>query len=473
MISMSLRARVCWLIVAVMVAVLIPMAVLSYHRTLQEMNELSDGRLAQSARTLDVLIRHAGIDALRGDGIHSIDFNTQVPIMGTHGYRCPIQGTSCEPEVGFQVVDATGKIKLATTNFATPSLPSKASNTFENIQMDGEVWRMFTLREATDGLTVRVGERQDSRREIEQTLKAQYVIPLALGLPFLAFLMAWAVRRGLRPLETLARVLKRREPGDRTPMTLQPAPRELQPVLSGLNTMLDRSVDALERERQFSADVAHELRTPLAATMLHMENALATGDPRFVSPSFVSAQQGLTELARRVDQLLALARVEAGAAADGRSQVDLVAIATYVIEELSPQIEVSGVELSLVGGSSALFVKGHEVALIALLRNLIENALRHVSVGGQVVVCLTQGAQTTIIDVMDDGPGIPVERRDAVFARFHRESSGRGDGYGLGLSIVQRAADVHEASIELLDSDFEHGLLVRVTIPNHKSKDVS
>ncbi|WP_325051480.1 ATP-binding protein [Rhodanobacter thiooxydans] len=459
---MSLRARLGWLIIAVMIAVLLPMAVLSYHRTLQEMNELSDGRLAQSARTLDVLIRHAGIDALRGDGI---DSNTRVPVVGTHGHRCPIQGTSCEPEVGFQVVDATGKIKLATTNFATPSLPSRASNTFEDIQVDGEVWRMFTLREAAGNLTIRVGERQDSRQEIEQTLKAQYVIPLALGLPLLALLMAWAVRHGLRPLEALARILKRREPGDRTPMTLQPAPRELQPVLSGLNTMLDRSVDALERERRFSADVAHELRTPLAATMLHMENALATGDPRFVSPSFVSAQHGLTELSRRVDQLLALARVEAGAASEGSTKVDLVAMTTGVIEELAPQIEVSGVELSLVGGSTALYVNGYEVALIALLRNLIENALRHVSVGGQVVVCLTRGAQAILIDVMDDGPGIPLERRAAVFARFHRESSGRGDGYGLGLSIVQRAAQLHGASIELLDSAFDHGLLVRVSIP--------
>lgn len=199
MTSMSLRARLGWLIVAVMIAVLLPMAVLSYHRTLQEMNELSDGRLAQSARTLDVLIRHAGIDALRGDGI---DSNTRVPIVGTHGHRCPVQGTSCEPEVGFQVVDAAGKIKLATTNFATPSLPSRASNTFEDIQVDGEAWRMFTLREAAGNLTIRVGERQDSRQEIEQTLKAQYIVPLTLGLPLLAFLMAWAVRRGLRPLET-------------------------------------------------------------------------------------------------------------------------------------------------------------------------------------------------------------------------------------------------------------------------------
>lgn len=467
MTSMSLRARLGWLIVAVMIAVLLPMAVLSYHRTLQEMNELSDGRLAQSARTLDVLIRHAGIDALRGDGIES---NTRVPVVGTHGHRCPVEGTSCEPEVGFQVVDATGKIKLATTNFAAPFLPSKASNTFEDIRVDGEAWRMFTLREAVGNLTIRVGERQDSRQEIEQTLKAQYIIPSALGLPLLALLMAWAVRHGLRPLEALASILKRREPGDRTPMTLRPAPRELQPVLSGLNTMLDRSVDALERERRFSADVAHELRTPLAATMLHMENALATGDPRFVSPSFVRAQQGLSELSRRVDQLLALARVEAGAASEGSTKIDLMAMATGVIEELALQIEESGVELSLVGGPTALYVNGYEVALIALLRNLIENALRHVSVGGQVVVCLTQGTRATLIDVMDDGPGIPVDRRAAVFARFHRESSERGDGYGLGLSIVQRAAQLHGASIELLDSAFDHGLLVRVSIPVPQDK---
>jgi two-component system sensor histidine kinase QseC len=125
----------------------------------------------------------------------------------------------------------------------------------------------------------------------------------------------------------------------------------------------------------------------------------------------------------------------------------------------------SGAELGFSHDDHPLQVQGHEAALAALLRNLIENAMRHVPAGGQVQLSIAQGAVVTTIDVADDGPGIPPERRAAVFARFHRESSSRGEGYGLGLSIVQRAAELHGASIELLDSPFGHGLRVHVAIP--------
>jgi two-component system sensor histidine kinase QseC len=140
-------------------------------------------------------------------------------------------------------------------------------------------------------------------------------------------------------------------------------------------------------------------------------------------------------------------------------------VAIDVIEELTPVIAECGAELGFSHDDRPLLVQGHEAALAALLRNLIENAMRHVPAGGQVQLSIAQDAVTTTIDVADDGPGIPPERRATVFARFHRESSSRGDGYGLGLSIVQRAAELHGASIELLDSPFGHGLRVHVAIP--------
>ena len=110
-------------------------------------------------------------------------------------------------------------------------------------------------------------------------------------------------------------------------------------------------------------------------------------------------------------------------------------------------------------------VQGYEAALAALLRNLIENAMHHVPTGGSVQLLLKRAAETAVIEVIDNGPGIPAERRASVFARFHREASGSGDGYGLGLSIVQRAAQLHNATIELLDAPSGRGLRVRVVIP--------
>ena len=249
------------------------------------------------------------------------------------------------------------------------------------------------------------------------------------------------------------------------PVQLPDAPLELQPVLAALNGQLARLEDALERERRFSADVAHELRTPLSSAMINLESAMTTTDPAELKTGLGSAQHSIAGLARRIEQLLALARLEAGAASSQRSRVDLVAVAMGVIEELSPVIADSGVELSFARLTPQVSVQGYEAALAALLRNLLENALRHVPAGGQVQLSIEQGERVALIDVIDDGPGIPAERRASVFARFHREAGSRGDGYGLGLSIVQRAAQLHDATIELLDSPYGSGLRVRVAIP--------
>jgi two-component system, OmpR family, sensor histidine kinase QseC len=277
--------------------------------------------------------------------------------------------------------------------------------------------------------------------------------------------VGWAVRRGLRPLEALTRALSARKPGSHEPVQLPDAPLELQPVLAALNGQLTRLEDALERERRFSADVAHELRTPLSSAMINLESAMTTTDPAELKTGLGNAQHSIAGLARRIEQLLALARLEAGAASSQRSRVDLVAVAMGVIEELSPVIADSGVELSFARLTPQVSVQGYEAALAALLRNLLENALRHVPAGGQVQLSIEQGERVALIDVIDDGPGIPAERRASVFARFHREAGSRGDGYGLGLSIVQRAAQLHDATIELLDSPYGSGLRVRVAIP--------
>jgi two-component system sensor histidine kinase QseC len=291
-------------------------------------------------------------------------------------------------------------------------------------------------------------------------------LPLLIGLPLLGLLVGWAVKRGLRPLDALTHSLAARPLGSHESIVLERAPQELQPVLDALNGQLQRLADALEREHRFSADVAHELRTPLASIMLNIESATATRDPLEAVASLAGAQHNVAALARRVEQLLALARLESGMASEQARSIDLVGVAIDVIEELTPVIADCGAELGFSHDDRPVLVQGHEAALAALLRNLLENAMRHVPAGGQVQLSVAQGATTTTIDVADDGPGIPPERRAAVFARFQREAGSRGDGYGLGLSIVQRAAELHGASIDLLDSPFGRGLRVHVAIPH-------
>ncbi len=458
----SLRGRLRWLIILVLVAVLLPLAVLSFQRTLEEVNELSDGRLAQSARTLQVIIGQGGIAAAE----HG-QSGWLVPVAARDAHSTQGSGHSFESEVGFQVFDASGQMRIATANLAVLPAPRAGDATFRDLDAGGYRWRLFTLRDAADGAVIRTGERYDSRHDILRALWFDHGLPLLVGLPLLGVLVGWAVRRGLHPLESLTEALASRPLDSRAPITLPHAPLELQPVLDALNGQLRRLADALERERRFSADVAHELRTPLASIMLNIDSATATGDPEEVTTSLAGARHTVAALARRIEQLLALARLESGAASAQRQQVDLVAVAAAVIEELAPVIAECGAELGFTYTRAVMPVQGHEAALAALLRNLVENAMRHVPADGQVQLSLSRDARATIIDVADDGPGIPPQRRAAVFARFHREPTGHGDGYGLGLSIVQRAAELHGARIELLDSPFGRGLRVKVVIPDH------
>lgn len=459
----SLRGRLRWLIIGVMIAVLLPLAVLSFRRTMKEVNELSDGRLAQSARTLQVIVGQEGRDVLRGHARNG----QLVPIEPSAVRAARRRSHTFESEVGFQVFDTAGHLVMATTNLAALPAPQTGDAEFRDIRANGYRWRLFTLQDPRDGVVIRTGERYDSRHDILRALWFDHALPLLIGLPLLGLLVGWAVRRGLRPLQSLTGALASRALGSREAIVLARAPLELQPVLDALNGQLQRLADALEREHRFSADVAHELRTPLASIMLNIESATATRDPAEAATSLAGARHNVAALARRVEQLLALARLESGTALEQRQSIDLVGVAIDVIEELTPVISECGAELGFSHDDRPLLVQGHEAALAALLRNLIENAMRHVPAGGQVQLSIAQGAATTTIDVADDGPGIPPERRAAVFARFHRESGSRGDGYGLGLSIVQRAAELHGASIELLDSPFGRGLRVKVSIPRN------
>ena len=460
MTSGSLRTRITWLIILVQVAVLIPLGVLSYRSELHEMNHLLDGRLAEAGRTLGTLIAYgqggyAGQDPRRA---------LQLATEAQHGtVVVSVHARNYEPEVGFQAYDPRGHLVAATANLADLPSPAAGERGFSDIDHGGARWRLFTLTNRFN-LTIRIGERADNRTDITHGLILEHGLPLVVGLPLLAFLAGLAVRRGLKPVDTLTRVLARREPGSRERIAVDDSPDEIKPLIVTLNQQLERLEDALEREQRFAGDVAHELRTPLAATMIHMEGALVTDDPNEIQYTVRNARRSLARLARRIEQILAIARLEAGAASQHRVPLDLVKIATEVVEELALGIADKDIALSLNHDEPRVFVSGHEVALTAMFRNLIENALRYTPVSGHVDIDIAREGTGGSISICDDGPGIPIERRQAAFQRFYRGAQSNEAGFGLGLSIVQRAVELHDGAIALLEAPSGQGLLVRISI---------
>ena len=451
----SLRTRLTWLIIAVQVGVLIPLGVVSYQREFNEMDQLLDGRLAQAGRTLGTLIEHVPPQS-------APSIPNAAPLSANlRGVVVPVHQQNDESEVGFQAYAADGRLLAATANLTTLPPPLANERGFRDLILQDGAWRMFTLKNRAD-LVIRIGERANNRRSITRALVMEHSLPLIIGLPLLALLASLAVGRGLRPLARLTDQLARRLPGSRQPVAMDDTPREITPLVITLNQQIERLEDTIEREHRFAGDVAHELRTPLAAMMIHLESALIADSAVEVDAMLQSAQLSLGRLARRIEQILAMARLEAGAASEQQQRIELVTLATEVIEELAALIAEKEIELSLTHEVDALWVNGHEVALTAMFRNLIENALRYSSTGGQVDVSIQQDQDFVVIEISDDGPGIPPDRRAAVFERFHREVESESRGYGLGLSIVQRAIQLHKASIELLASPFGHGLQVRI-----------
>jgi two-component system, OmpR family, sensor histidine kinase QseC len=460
MTSHSLRARLTWLIIIVQVAVLIPLGAISYDREKYEMNKLLDGRLAQAGRTLGTLIAYNDRGYSDEDAHRALNLATAAE-RGT--VVVAVHAKNYEPEVGFQAYDARGTLIADTTNLADLPPPKPDERGFSDIEYKGGRWRLFTLTNRFN-LTIRIGERAENRSEITRGLILEHSLPLVIGLPLLALLAGLAVKQGLRPLDSLTRLLAEREPRSRKPLAIERSPDEIKPLIVTLNQQLERLEDALEREHRFAGDVAHELRTPLAATMIHLESALIANDASEQEFTLNKARHSLGRLGRRIEQILAIARLEAGAAAEQRIPLDLVTVATEVVEELAPIIAEKDILLSLTHDEAEVRVMGHEVALTAMFRNLVENALRHTPERSGVDIAITRVGHDALIDIRDDGPGIPAELRDPAFRRFQRGAQTKAPGYGLGLSIVQRAVELHDGSVELLDGPHGQGLLVKIRL---------
>ncbi len=455
----SLRARVTIAVLAVIAIVVVPLGVLSYRKSVQEFDELGDARLVQATRTIDVLAENAGLrDPQPKAALDVLVWHSPFPQPTVTD-----RGHAYEALLGFQYWNAQDQLRITSDNFQ--GVPMKAApQGFADVILEGTRWRVFTLHE-NDGDTIRVAERYDSRNSIAHSLLIEHVTPMLIALPVLALLVGWAVRRALRPLNALSRDLSARAPEEATLIEVAQPPRELKPVLDSLNGLLGRMRAMLDRERQFTADAAHQLRTPLAAALLHLENAVAAESDDLRELALGRTHEGLQRLNRLVKQFLELARWESAERETERDVVDLEACARAEVEEAALLAADKDLEISVIAQTSPLHVLGWEPAVRALVRNLIDNAFRYTPAGGQVEVRLRGEASGARLEVSDSGPGIAPAERETVFKRFRRGHAADTDGSGLGLPIVWRIAELHCATVELRDSRFGSGLCVAVAFP--------
>lgn len=344
---------------------------------------------------------------------------------------------------------------------AALGLPPTLPEGLQDVRRHGEAWRVL-VRTRTDGTRFAVSQQAASRDEIARDSALRTVLPLAALIPCLAVLVALVVHHSLRPVTRLSALLDA-GPADRIGrLPSEGIPSELLPFVASINRLLDRIGAMLDQQRRFVADAAHELRTPITALSLQAENLDHAGSGVPDPERLAALKGGIQRTAHLLEQLLALARSEAGPGADG-TMTSLDTVTKEVVADLLPLSQSRRVDLGF-GRLEAVNVRAGPTELRALLRNLIDNAIRHGAEGGRVDVDVWREGPSAVLCIEDDGPGIPEADLVRVFDPFVRGTAAMASGSGLGLSIVRKIAEGTGACIVLENGAKRKGTGLRVTV---------
>jgi two-component system sensor histidine kinase QseC len=345
-----------------------------------------------------------------------------------------------------------------------PANPIAAFETgYSDVKIGGFRWRAFAHYLPASQRWVIVAESADIRSALADSIILDSVKPIIFGLPVYGLLIWIIVGYGLRPLSDLAKKMRIKRSEDLSPVSDLEPPLELLELVSSFNDLLLRLNTSFERERQFAADAAHELRTPISVLKLQIHNL--NEDTQGEIPQLLPIQYAVEQMERSVEQVLMLYRVSPDQFVSHFETIDLTSLVRETITGLYPQLKVRQQQIELLGPPAK--ISGDAFALSTLLSNLIGNASRYSGEGSIIKVTVEQQADETVLTVEDSGPGIPTHQRERVFERFYQgQHDAAADGSGIGLAIVQNIADIHGARISLAESGFDTGLAVSVVFRN-------
>jgi two-component system sensor histidine kinase QseC len=447
-IGRSLQARLLGTVLSLMGAVWIAVAVSTWIDTSHELNELLDAHLSQAA----ALLVTQRLDDLEGD-----DFP---PLPQLHKYQA---------RVAIQVWHE-GRLVVRSTHAPTAPLGSGTTRGLSDQVVEGKAWRVLTAPGREADVVIHVGELESARRHILTASLSRAAWPILLALPLLALGVWWAVRGAVRPLRRLGQAVAARRPESLEPLAMNAVPREVDPLVQALNELFGRMAARLESERRFTADAAHELRTPIAAIRMQVQVAQGAQSDREREQALADTLRGCDRAARLVEQLLQLAHLESEAAYDpisalvGQATADMAVIARGLVAELEPQACARGQRLALDAVENVPSPMPAPLAQV-LLRNLIDNALRYSPDGAQVRISVglpPAGGERWLV-VEDSGPGLKPDAMMRLGERFFRVVGSPQTGSGLGWSIVRRLVRLFELGLVVDHSPALGGLRVTVT----------
>jgi two-component system, OmpR family, sensor histidine kinase QseC len=439
--------------VALLVAVLGAAAWLGFEAGHDEAEELFDARLATSARVLALLMSELTALPTQSPVVVSIPAVLETAV---HDAATPL-GHHYETKIAFQVRDAGGKL-LMRSSLAPEAPYAPLEGGFSNQRFDERGWRVFTLR--SGALWIHAADRDVVRNELSAKIARATVAPLIVGIPLLLLLLGLLTRYGLAPLAELARRLAGRKAGSIAPIELSRSTTEIAPVLEALNGLL-------ERERRFTADAAHELRTPIAAIKIHAQNAARAAGDEERNASLGRMLTAVDRSARLADQMLAYRRATVTHAPLPAQRISMRQVLEDALEEATPVLKERSQKLSVRTDPPMedIALRGDHEKLVSLVRNLLENAMRYAPQGSGIEVEVRAQPDAVAVSVTDEGPGIPPELRSRVFEGYYRIPGTPGEGSGLGLAIVREIAAQHGARIDIGEGRQGRGTRVAVSFP--------
>lgn len=433
--SYSLRNRLIWTTLGSSIAVGLISTAIVLALAWKEVNDTFDDLLEEGARLVLAL----------GEG--ATDQNPQADP------RAP----SPALRLDYQILSPDGRI-LARGHDAPrkPFVPEGARHDrFYDVSVKGERWRVYVRVHDKQGFSVQIGQEWDDRNDLIFETLESLAWPLAGLWLLLALVNGWLVHRLVAPLGRMARHLQERSAGDLSALTYDGRAREIQTVVMALNQLLDRVTHTLEGERRFTADAAHELRTPLAALASRiqlLQRSLPAECAQAAAPHLRRLRSDVARSTALVQSLLQLARLDPQSAeALLTDQVDVAELMREAMRAYAPDAEARGVTISLDCRVDTL-VGNHE-ALLTAVRNLLHNAIVYGRPGGQVALSAVRQGETVVLTVSDDGDGVAPPDLERLGQRFFRVLGNEAPGSGLGLSIAARVAELHRGTLQ-----FTHGL---------------
>ncbi|TDV39672.1 two-component system OmpR family sensor kinase [Paraburkholderia caballeronis] len=411
-----------------------------------------------------------------------------VGILGALGTFVVVRGLASEFNASLR--DAASHIRAGTTHPATlpgganddlvvqiwsaddGAAPGRSSNFalglpktpagFTSIEHAGDTWDVFALAAGDEFFQVAESRSVRNRNAIRVAFWS--LLPVLALLPLLALTIAATVRMSLRPLDRIGRRAARIDLHNLQPLKVDKAPEELRPFLDSINRMIERLSALVHSERKFIADAAHELRSPISAMQLQIDN-LRAAPPDQYDERLEELRRGIGRAASLVSQLLGLARAEIGRAERVLADVSLSRVVTDVVADLLPLAYARGVDLGVVQLDDAT-VRAVEADMRVLVRNLIDNAIRYGGHGANVDVAVRAEPHGVMIEVTDDGPGIADADLPRVFDRFFRAGATDAEGSGLGLAIAQTLAASYAGRVTVANrADGRTGVVARIELP--------